>query len=266
MRLGSARLGGAKTVLAAALAVALVFASLARAELVEHGDLFVSFKGGLNPAALPRDSLAPIEVSVDGTVRTLSGENPPALRRIVIALNSGGVLDARGLPRCRRNQIESSSSDAALAECRDALVGSGVYLAKTAFPEQGAFPSDGKILAFNAVVAGRPAILAHVYGTEPVPITRIVTFEIRRRGGTYGTVLSGDLPVSVNRYGYVKRIALTLFRRYEYRGQQRSYLSAACPAPSGFPGAVFPFARAAMTFADGRTLSSTLTRTCRVRG
>ena len=46
----------------------------------------------------------------------------------------------------------------------------------------------------------------------------------------------------------------------------RSYLSAACDAPAGFPGASFPFAHASMTFADGRTLASTLTRSCRVAG
>jgi hypothetical protein len=255
-----------RAALATAVALALAFATPAHAELVEHGGLFVSFKGGLEPGALPRDSLAPIEVSVAGTVKTLSGERPPALRRIVIELNRGGILDTRGLPRCRRDQIASATARAALAVCRDALVGTGTYGASTAFPEQGAFPSDGKILAFNAVVDGHEAIFAHVYGIEPVPITRIITFDISHHGGVYGTVLSGELPVSVNRYGYVKRISLSLHRIFTYRGQQRSYLSAACPAPDGFPGASFSFARASMSFADGRTLASTLTRSCRVRG
>lgn len=254
-----------RAVIATVVALALALASLAQAELVEHGGLFVSFKGGLEPTALPRDSLAPIGVSVAGTVKTLSGERPPALRRVVIELNRGGVLDTHGLPRCRRNQIESGSSRDAMTECGDALVGRGTYQARTAFPEQGAFPSDGKILAFNAVVGGRPAILAHVYGVKPVPITRIIVFEISHRSGVYGTVLSGELPVSVNRYGYVKRIGLSLHRLFTYRGRQRSYLSAACPAPTGFPGANFAFARASMTFEDGRTLASTLTRSCRVR-
>jgi hypothetical protein len=254
-----------RVALGAAVALLLAFASLARAELVERGDLFVSFKGGLEPGALPRDSLAPIGVSVSGVVKTLSGERPPALRQIVIEINRGGVLDTRGLPRCQRRQIESASSHDALSECRDALVGRGAYLAKTAFPEQGAFPSDGRILAFNAVVDGHRAILAHVFGTDPVPITRIIVFEISRGHGTFGTVLSGELPVTVNRYGYVKRIGLSLRRRFTYQGRQRSYLSAACPAPDGFTAAAFSFARASMAFADGRTLSSTLTRSCHVR-
>jgi hypothetical protein len=252
--------------LASAAALCLGLAAPAGAELVEHGDLFVNFKGGLEPSALPRDSLAPIGVHIAGTVKTLSDDRPPALRRISIALNRGGVLNATGLPLCRRRQLEAASSRTALAECGDALVGEGTYRANTAFPEQGSFPSDGKILAFNAIVDGRPAILAHIFGTEPVSSTRIVVFYIRRMAGAYGTELSGELPASVNRYGYVKRITLSLFRRYVYRGRQRSYLSAACPAPAGFPGASFPFARTSMAFADGRTLASTLTRNCRVIG
>lgn len=249
-------------------AAALLFATAAPAgaELVERGDLFVRFQGGLAPTALPRDSLAPIAVSVDGTVKTLSGERPPALRQISIALNRGGVLDSRGLPVCRLDELISTADEQALANCGDALVGRGSYLAKTAFPEQLTFPSAGQILAFNAVVGGRPAIFAHIYGTEPVAMTRIITFHIRRGRGAYGTVITGALPPTLNRYGYVKRINLRLHRRFVRGGERRSYLAASCPAPAGFPGAAFPFARAAMTFADGRTLTSTLTRSCRVRG
>jgi hypothetical protein len=251
--------------LAVVAALFLLAASLADAELTARGDLFVRFDGGIAPDALPRDSRAPISVSVAGTVRTLSGQKPPALRKISIAINRGGRLDTRGLPVCRRSQIEPSSSAEALAVCGSALVGDGSYAADVAFPEQAAFPSRGRILAFNAVIDGRRAILAHVYGRDPVPITRIVVFHIRESRGTFGTVLTGSLPASLNRYGFVRRIELNLHRNYSYRGRPRSYLTAACPAPAGFPGASFAFAHASMTFADGRTLSSTLTRSCRVR-
>ena len=154
----------------------------------------------------------------------------------------------------------------ALRACEDALVGDGAYIGKTAFPEQATFPSEGPILAFNGVYRGREVILAHVYGTDPVPITRIIVFYIRRTRGTYGTVISGSLPDAVNHYGYVEEIALRLHRTHTYQGQRRSYLSASCAAPSGFSAAAFPSARASMTFADDRTLSSALTRTCSVSG
>jgi hypothetical protein len=239
-------------------------ASLAQAELTARGDLFVKFSGGITPNALPRATRAPITISVAGTIRTLSGKRPPALRRIAIAINRGGHLDARGLPTCSRRDIEPSSTREALATCGPALVGRGSFAARVAFPEQASFPSGGQILAFNTRINGQRAILAHVYGAKPVPITRFIVFRIRDRGGTYGTVLTGEVPPSENRYGYLRRISLSLHRDFTYRGKQRTYLSASCAAPGDFPGATFAFARASMGFADGRSLSSILTRSCKV--
>lgn len=255
-----------QTVAVAALLLAFTAAPSAHAELTARGDLFVKFNGGIAPDALPRNTRAPIEIRIAGTIRTLSGARPPSVRRISVAINRGGRLDASGLPVCKRRDIEPSSSSEALARCGDALVGDGSFVGDVAFPDQSAFRSQGHMLAFNALVDGQRAILAHVYSANPVPITRIVVFRIRERSGTYGTTLSGTLPTSLIRYGYLKRISLNLHRSYTYRGRRRSYLSASCAAPDGFPGAVFPFARASMAFADGRTLSSTLTRSCKVRG
>lgn len=248
--------------------ICLLFAALAQlahAELTERGDLFIRFDGGLVPDALPRHVDAPISVWVKGTVRVLSGDRrPPSLRRISIALNRGGHMETDGLPTCNRSQIDPATSAEALAVCGPALVGTGRFIGKAALPGQEAFSVRGKILAFNAVVHGRTAIFAHVYIAQPVPGSRIIVFQIRRRPGTFGTVLTGDLPVALNSYGYVRQIALRLHRRYSVRGQPRSYLNASCPAPAGFPGAIFPFARASMVFDDGRRLSSTLRRSCHV--
>jgi hypothetical protein len=244
--------------------VAVGLAPLAHAELTERGDLFVRFQGGINPTSLPRTQLAPITVSVAGTVKSLSGERPPALRKIRIELNKGGRLDSSGLPICHYGQLVAVVTERALEACGDAFVGDGAYIGQTAFPEQSTFPSQGRIVAFNGTYHGREVILAHIYGTDPVPITRIIVFYIHRSPGTFGTVITGAMPDAVNHYGYVERLALRLHRNYTYRGQRRSYLSAACAAPSGFTAAAFPFARASMTFADDRTISSTLTRSCRV--
>ncbi len=241
-------------------------AGTARAELLERGDLFVTFKGGIDPTALPRRRLAPIAVSVAGTVKTLSGQRPPALRQIRIELNRGGVLDSRGLAVCHYRDLVAASPSQAMAACGAARVGAGAYRAETAFPEQATFPSIGRIIAFNAVVNGRRAILAHIYGGSPVPITRIIIFHIRHGHGTFSTILTGNLSDSLNHYGYVTGIYLKLFRRYSFHGRSRSYISAACTAPAGTDIASFPFARAAMHFADGRHLASTLTRSCRVSG
>ncbi len=248
----------------AAIVAAGLGAPPAQAELSERGDLFVRFQGGIDPTTLPRTERAPIGVEVAGTVKTLSGEEPPALRSIKIELNRGGVIDSRGLPDCHYRQLIAATPEQAMAACGPSLVGNGAYRSRTSFPEQMAFPADGSILAFNGTYKGHEAILAHVYGIDPVPMNRVIAFRVSRSGGTFGTTLTGELPESTNPHGYVVAIYLKLFRRYVFHGKRRSYLSAACAAPAGAAIAAFPFARTSMSFADGRTLSSTLTRSCRV--
>lgn len=242
-----------------------VGATVVQAELSERGDLFVRFDGALTPEALPRDARAPISVYVSGTVKTLSGKRPPAMRQITIAINRGGTLDTRGLAVCRLEQLEAQDRRRALKACGAALVGRGRYVAALALPDQRTVWAKGRILAFNAVVGGRRAILAHVYDDEPVPVSRVFVFRIRHTRGTFGTVFTGSFPASLNRHGYIKQISLNLRRTYLYRGRRHSYLGAKCDAPAGFSVGVFAFARVGMRFEDGRRLASTLIRTCKVR-
>jgi hypothetical protein len=258
----------AKTIalLAVVLVVLAAGASAVRAELTASGNLFITFDGGISPNSLPRLERGPITVFMSGTVRTLKGEHPPALSMITIALNKDGHLETRGLPTCKRRILELSSTQEALEKCRSALVGRGKYRARTDFPEQARSPSHGTILAFNGEVGGQSVILAHVHGDQPTWSTNIIVFHIRHTSGTYGTELVGAFPPGLTRWGYLKRISLSLHRIYTYRGRTLSYLSAPCRAPEGLREASFPFVYTSMTFADGRVLSANLTRTCKVKG
>ena len=249
----------------AATILALALAASAFAELAQKGNLFVRFDGGISPRALPRSSPAPIGVRIEGTIRSLGGQHPPALRAIKVAVSREGHLDAAGLPVCRPTRIAQATSSQALAACGPALVGGGGYTAKTSLADQQNVVFSGEILLFNSVLEGRPAILSHVYQANPAPVTRVFTFRIRRTAGTFGTVIAARVPASLNRNGYLKSIYLQIQRRYVSAGRSKSYLSAACPAPAGFSAAVFPFAKVSMSFADGRTLASTMTRSCKVR-
>jgi hypothetical protein len=253
-------------VLALTIAVALC-AATASAELTHRGNLFIRFDGGISPRALPRHQLAPISVRIEGTVRVPRGESPPALREIEVAVNRAGKLSTMGLPRCHRNRLEGATPSEALSACGTALIGSGGIVGRASLADdQARTDLRAEVLLFNSSDNGRPTILAHVYQAQPVPIMRVFTFRIRRPPtGTFGTVLTGKLPESLNRNGYLKSIFLNLERRYRFRGKQRSYLSAACSAPAGFDLATFSFGRASMAFDDGRTLSSTLVRSCRVK-
>jgi hypothetical protein len=251
------------------LAISFVFilglASLAHAEVKQQGNLRVAFDGKLTPHTLPRSGSAPVKVSVGAKIVATSGATPPQLRKISIAINRNGRLDARGLPLCRLEEIEPSTTADALAACRSSLVGEGSFSAKVLLPQQAPFPSQGKVFAFNGAFNGKPAIFAHVYGTNPVPTSYTIPFVISEAKGTFGTVLSASLPNVTSEWGYVTGLSMTLGRNFSSHGKRRSYLSAGCPAPKGFPGASFPFARAAFGFGK-QTLTSTLTRSCGARG
>ena len=195
-------------------------AVLAQAELSSSGNLFVTFRGGITPNALPRDERAPITVSMAGKVRTLSGEKPPGLRNITIALNRNGRLDTRGLPTCPKGRVEGATSAQALAACSDALVGTGRYRARTTFPESPTEPTVGKILAFNATLHGRQAILGQVFSVEPARSTSVIVFDDPpSRVAPTAPCSPARFPAALTKYSYLKRISLQLHRTYTYRGR-----------------------------------------------
>jgi hypothetical protein len=246
--------------------VALLGVGMARGQPVKKGNLLLSFGGRFTPHALPRDRDVPVTVDLTGSVRTTDGSRPPQLRTISIAVNRYGVVSTEGLPTCRVGLLESTDSQEALARCRGALVGRGRFGANVEFPNLAPFPVEGKMLAFNGRAHGKPVILVHIHGSHPVEATVVLTFKIHHpRKGKFGTVLSARIPLIASDLGYVTNISLEFGRRYHYNGEQRSFVSARCAAPVGFPGALFSFARGTFTFADGKQLSPTLVRDCVVR-
>ncbi len=138
-------------------------------EVVQHGKVRVSFDGGLAPRSLPRHGSAPIKVSVAAKIASTDGDPPPPLRQIAIAINRNGHFTPQGLPVCNLRDIQPATTANALKACRGALVGEGTFSARVLLAQQSPFPSEGKIFAFNGILHGKPAILAHIYGTDPVP-------------------------------------------------------------------------------------------------
>ncbi|MBS1883415.1 MAG: hypothetical protein JSS97_10740 [Actinobacteria bacterium] len=239
-------------------------AAAAGAEVVQSGDVRVSFDGTFAPRTLPRERAAPISVSVEGKISTTDGSQPPPLRELRMELNSAGQIDAGGLPACRSAQLQSTSSEAALARCRSAQVGKGRFVAQLRL---GGKPIvvDGRALVFNGIVGGRPGMLIHIYIAQPVRVTLVVPLRISRGEGKFGTVLRTRVPPLAGGLGSITELQLKIGRRYSRGGERHSYLSAACAAPAGFPGITFSFARGIFAFADGRTMHAVLAGNCQVR-
>jgi len=254
---------GAILLAAAALVAA---APKAGAELVQKGSVRVALSGTLSPTKLPRHGTAPIKVSIGGHISSTSQAGPPQLKEVTFAFNKAGKLDLGGLPRCRLGHISPSTTQEALLACEDSLVGEGHFSANVQFPEQSPFPSEGKVLAFNGVLRGSPVIFAHIYGIKPVPTSYVLPLTISHKGGMFGTVMQASLPQATGEWGYVTGLDLKLGRTYTSHGKKRSFLSAGCPAPKGFPGALFPLVKTSFAFDGGKTLTATLNRSCKAKG
>jgi len=246
-----------KTVVSAAAAILLAWSSLAAAETIQEDGVRVSVAGRMSPSRLPREKAVPVAISVAGHIVATRAGALPKLDRISFAINSHGQLKLGKTPVCRLGRIDPSTTAEALAACRSSLVGEGRFTADVKIPEQSPFPSEGKLLAFNGRLRGKPALLAHIYGTEPVPTSYVLPFAIKASHGTYGTVLEASLPRVTGEWGYVTGVKLDF---------QPRFLSASCPAPHGFALAAFPLLRSSFSFDDGAALTSTLIRHCTVRG
>jgi hypothetical protein len=252
--------------ISAILAALALLASAARAELVQEGNLRVSFDGRIAPHILPRSRPAPVAVHLDSSIGTVDGSRPPQLRKVSVAVNRTGHLFLAGLPLCPRGELEQTSTAAALARCRGALVGHGTFDAEVEFATGPLIPVHGKVLVFNGRIGEKAALLLHIYNSTPVRLAFIVPFAIaRKHDGDFGTVFSARIPHIASDRGYVTGVRLTLERRYTFGGKRRSVFSANCAAAPGFPGAVFTLARATFSFENGKRLTSALIRDCAVR-
>lgn len=250
----------------AVIGALLAFAAVAaRAEVIGGASVRVSFNGWIAPEKLPRAGVAPVALHVRGALETVGGGDLPALRSVTIEINRHARISTAGLPTCRRGTLEARTTKQALRACRSALVGSGRFSADIHIPEGAPFPAEGRMLAFNATSGGRHVILAHIFGRDPVPTASVLTFAFERPStGTFGTVMSIELPDLADDWGHLTGFEVELQRRYLAGGRERSLISANCPAPRGFSSAIFAAARGVYRLADGREITRLVSGTCHV--
>jgi hypothetical protein len=245
--------------------LAIAGASLARGAVVQDQGLRITVLSQIQPFKLPRTGTAPIAVFIAGHIATASGATPPQLQKMTVKVNRHGLLQSKGLPTCTLGRLQPGSTQRALDNCADALVGSGRFWATIVLPDQRPYPTRGRLLVFNGRRAGKPALFAHIYTTNPFNSSFVITFTIEHIAtGPYGTELSASLPQALGSWGFVDRIKLTLRREYSFQGKQRSYFNAGCPAPSKTRFTSFPLALASFEFSEHKELSLIVNKSCRV--
>jgi hypothetical protein len=234
-----------------ALVIVLVLAgaALAAKEVVRSGNLELTDNGGIAPYKLPAHGGAPATARLEAEVATLDGTQPPALESVDLEVSKTIGIDAVGLPVCEMNQVLATSSSAAKQACGGALIGSGTGEVEVTFPEQAPFSSTGPLLLFNAGVQGRTTkVLLHAYVNVPAPTAIVVPADITRvDNGPYGLEITAQIPKIAGGAGSVTKFQLNVGRRFSYRGQARSFLTAT--SPTGHWGA-----RGEAEFSDGTRL------------
>lgn len=254
----------AKRLGALGLAFLLVTVAGTSAVVVQKAGVRVSVLSQVMPYKLPRDKPAPIAIFVAGHLAAVDGGIPPQLERLEIQVNRHGLLQSRGLPVCHPRQVQPATTERALANCGEALIGSGQFWAHIILPGQEPYPTKGRLLIFNGRQHGHPTLLAQIYTAHPFNSSFLINFAIRRvSDGPYGTELAASLPEALGSWGYLDRIKLTLKRRYRFRNRQLSYFNAACPAPRGVERISFPLAKATFFFGHQR-ISVAVDKACGV--
>lgn len=259
-------MGRTRRLKVAVLVLTLAVAGTAAAAVVQVGNLRITVLGQVLPYKLPRKAPAPIAVFISGHVDTVDGSVPPQLQKMVIRVNRHGLLRSRGLPTCTREQLFPASSERALANCSDALVGSGRFWASVVFPDQRPYPTRGRLLVFNGRDDGKPVLFAHIYTEQPFNTSFVIAFGIKAiHKGPFGTELAATFPRALGEWGFVNRIKLTLRRNYMRNGKRQGFFNASCPAPGSASVASFPLARTSFYFAEQKPITVDVVKSCGVK-
>lgn len=247
---------------AAILLVALALTGIAAGERVQRGNLILSLDGGFSPLALPRHQPAPVSVQVRAGLQSTDDSTLPRVTEVEVGIPRQGVIDSRGLPTCSPRRIRNATTAGALDACGSALIGTGQMVAEVKLPGQSSFTTHARLLAFNGRVHSRPAVILHGISIQP-PASVVLPFMIQSRPGRFRTALVAHLPSTLGPWPRFARFKMNLYRRYEYRGKRRSYLSAVCPIAKSNTAGYASFAKATLTLAGGRQISTSITRSCR---
>ncbi|HEU4393519.1 MAG TPA: hypothetical protein VFR04_07785 [Solirubrobacterales bacterium] len=245
----------------AGLTLIVAASALAKPEVDRAGSLFLRDNGGILPFKLPRREPAPISGYIDAEIGTTDGTHPPALKTVSVDFDKTIQVNAEGLPVCREDQLVARSSAAAKKACGDAIVGSGEGEVEVAFPEQAPFSATGPILLFNGGVhGGTTLLLIHTYVAVPAPTAVIVKVKLSRISrGHFGLHASARIPPIAGGAGSVTKFKLEIGRKFAYRGEKESYLTASCPTGSYYT-------EGEVLFADGTKLGLTHVLPCTPKG
>ncbi|MGN6258783.1 MAG: hypothetical protein ACTHN3_13725 [Solirubrobacterales bacterium] len=215
----------------------------------------------IKPKKLSKKELTPATLSV--TTLTTSTTDPsgvpsPAIHA-TIDFDRNAVLYTKGLPTCNPSQVQSKSTEEAERICGKAKIGSGHAIAYLRSGRVYEVPQT--VTAFNGTPkGGKPTVILHTYGTTPLQAVLVLVGTVSNYNKEgYGPRLDLEIPLIAGGTGALKEFQVTINKKWSYKGQQRSFISAKCPNSKKLK------ARGKFTFRDGESLTAYSKQTCKQR-
>ncbi|HWM63230.1 MAG TPA: hypothetical protein VNP96_04475 [Solirubrobacterales bacterium] len=255
--------------LSAALVVGVTAVASAKFEVFRAGNLILKADGGVSPKALPKSKFAPVTVNVKGKIETSDGSgHPAAFREAIIDFDKNGQIDTTGLAVCKGGQLEARTTTAAKSVCGKSVVGSGSGQIQISFPEQAPIPVNAPITVFNGGTSGgKTTLYIHTYITVPVPAAVVTTVTIKKvNKGRYGLSTVSKIPVIAGGSGSVLSFNIQFGKKYNYNGQQKSYIVAKCTDGKFHAKVIKAIFKNEAGDRSTTTLSGTVIRPCTPKG
>lgn len=236
----------------------LSFAGVAAGLQLQTGSTVLQFDARISPKALPKVETRPAAVRVSGRVLTTDGSLPAALTRIQVKTDRDLALETTGLPACRLVRIQSQDSRGAARICRKSLLGRGTASFTVAFPGAAPILLQGRVLVFNGGgKRGTSTLLVHQFSNAPIPAVAVTPVRIKHFGRN-GLSATATVPRIAGGSGFLTSFSVKIRKRYSFRGERRSVISASC----GHRRIRF---RVRAFFANGASSSGSLTQGCKAR-
>jgi hypothetical protein len=228
-------------------------ATAAKPTVIKVGNLVITFNGGFSPTKLSKTKPTPISLNISGDIKTTDGSRPPALQSFILETDKAGGINAKGVPTCKKGQLEATTTATAKKSCSKALIGTGTTDVVVEFPEQKPIPLHSELLVFNGGVSGgTTTILIHAYLSSPVASSIVTTVKVQKHvSGPYGLKSVATIPKIANGAGSVTNFTLKI--------NKKGYLTAKCT-----DGNIV--ARGEAVFAGGIKAKGSVVRPCTPTG
>lgn len=209
---------------------ALVCSAVTYAISTQIGNLKVSATAEFQPRAFPEHGTLPATFGSIVRIKTVNGEQPPALQTIIFEFDKHGRINFKGVPTCTVAKLEGTTPAEARKRCASSLVGTGLGKARVDIEGKAPFTISSPISIFNAPPkGGEPTMIAHAYETIPSPQALLVPITVERiKHGRYGYRAEVQLPPIAGGDGSAILAETSFGRTYTRHGHKVGYVEAEC--------------------------------------